>query len=62
MGTGVVRMHDKVVAEGLGWARQQLADQVVPHLYVDKLGVIIGEQDRLSNSGFQHGEIKPQNL
>ena len=29
---------------------------------MDKPGGTTGEQDRLSNSGFQHGEIKLQNL
>ena len=40
-------------------ARQQL---VVPHLHEDKLGGTTGEQDTPCNPGFQHREIKPQNL
>ena len=43
-------------------AREQLAKQVVPHLLVDKPGETTGERGRLSNPGFQHREIKPQNL
>ena len=49
-----------------GWrrlvARQWLEDQEAPHLTVDKPGGTTGEQDRSRNPGFQHGEIKPQNL
>ena len=43
-------------------ARQQLADQVVPHLCTDKLRETIRELERPSNPGFQHREIKPQNF
>ena len=42
--------------------RSRLADQVVPHSHVDKLGRTTGEQDKPRNPGFQHREIKPQNL
>ena len=53
---------------GRGQARLQLADPtrwgladpVVPHLWVDKLGGTAGEQSRPSNPGLQRGEIKPQ--
>ena len=31
-------------------------------MHADKSGGTTGEQDRLCNPGFQHGEIKPQNL
>ena len=41
-------------------AKWQLEDRVVPYLCEDKPGGTTGEQDRLQNSGFQHGEIKPQ--
>ena len=44
------------------WARKWLVDWVVPHLHADKRGVKTGEQDRPCNPGFQHREIKPQNL
>ena len=43
-------------------ARQWQVEQAVPHLYADKSGGTTGERDRLLNPGFQHGEIKPQNL
>ena len=46
----------------LGWARRSLVNQAVPHLHVDKLGGTTGEYDRPLNPGFQHREIKPQNL
>ena len=62
MGSQVERTHSKVVAGGLGQARQWLVEQAVPHLHADKRGVKTGEQDRPCNPGFQHGEIKPQNL
>ena len=52
----------KEAARGLGQAKQQLVDWVVPHSHADKLGGTTGEQDRLSNPGFQRREIKPQNL
>ena len=42
--------------------RQWLTDQAVPHLCADKPGGRTGERDRLHNPGYQHGEIKPQNL
>ena len=29
-------MHSKVAAGGPGWAGQQLADQVVPHLHAEE--------------------------
>ena len=52
--------------QGSGWktrqVRQWLADQAVPHLHADKPGGTTGERDRPHNPGFQHGEIKPQNL
>ena len=44
------------------WARWQLADRAVPHSHVDKPGGTTGEGDRLHIPGFQHGEMKPQNL
>ena len=43
-------------------ARWWLKEQAVPHLRVDKPGGTTGEQDRMLNPEFQHGEIKPQNL
>ena len=45
-----------------GWRRQWLADQVDPHLPVDKLGGTTGERDRLHNPGFWREKRKPQNL
>ena len=39
-----------------------LADQVVPHSCVDKLGGTIGEQDRLYNPGFQLGQNKASEI
>ena len=42
--------------------RQQLVEWEVPHLCADKSGGTAGERDRLCNTGFQCGEIKPQNL
>ena len=49
-----------------GWrglaARQWLVGWTVPHLHEDKPGGTNGERDRPHNPGFQHGEIKPQNL
>ena len=42
--------------------KAMLEDQGVPHLRVDKSGGTTGEQDRPHNPGFQHREIKPQNL
>ena len=45
-----------------GQVRQQLAEQVVPHLCVDKPTGTTGERDRPLNPGFQCREIKPQNL
>ena len=41
---------------------QQPADQMVPHFHADKPGGTTGERERPHNPGFQHGEIKPQNL
>ena len=50
----------------LGWrgrmTRCWLEDWEVPHLCAPKLGGTTGEQDRLCNPGFQHGEIQAQNL
>ena len=46
----------------LGRVRQWLMDLVFPHSCADKLGGTTGDQDRPRNPGFQHGEIKPQNL
>ena len=43
-------------------ARHWLEDQVVPYSCTDKLGGKTGERDRPHNPGFQHREIKPQNL
>ena len=62
MGSQVERTCGKVEAGGPGQAKQQLADQAVPHLHADKPAGTAGEQDKLHNPGFQHGEIKPQNL
>ena len=56
-GSQVERMCGKVEDQGRqGW---WLA---VPHSCVDKLKGTTGERDRLYNSGFQRGEIKPRNL
>ena len=63
-------MLGKVAAGGPGWARrwlvdkarQWLAEWVVPHSHVDKLGGTTGEQDRPQNAEFRGREIKPQNL
>ena len=76
MGSLVERPCGKVVAGrpsevancGMGQARLQLAyptrwwlaDPVAPHLLIDKLGGLVGEQSRTHNPGLQHGEIKPQ--
>ena len=38
------------------------AEWVVSHLHVEKLGGTTGDHDRPYNTGFQCGEIKPQNL
>ena len=43
-------------------ARWRLVDQVVPHSFADKPGGTTGERNRLHSPGFQHREIKPQNL
>ena len=56
------RMHSKVAAGGLGQVSWQLAERVVPHLFMDKPGGKTGERDRPHNPGFQRREIKPQNL
>ena len=61
MASGAERMHGKVVAggpgvQGSGWWTWD------PTLNADKPGGTAGEQYRPCNSGFQHGEIKPQNL
>ena len=61
-GSWAERMCSKAEAGGWGWTRQQLEEQVVPHLHVDKLGETTGEQERLHNPGLQLREIKPQNL
>ena len=45
-----------------GGERWWLAECAVPHLCADKSGGTTGKQDRLHNPGFQHREIKPQNL
>ena len=50
----------EVVDCGVGQARLQQADPMVPHSLIDKLGGMLGEQSRLSNPGLQFGEIKPQ--
>ena len=39
--------------------RQQLAEQAVEHLHVDKPGGTSGEPDRPHNAGTRHREIKP---
>ena len=51
-------MHSKAVEQ----VRWQLVDRVVPYSCADKQGGTTGDQDRLCNQGFQHREIKPQNL
>ena len=56
------RDRDRQLGQRGHIARQQLEDQVVPHLCADKAGGTIREQDRPCNPGFQCGEIKPQNL
>ena len=43
-----------------GLEARRLADQMVPHLRVDKPGGTTEDRDRLCSPGFQHGEIKPQ--
>ena len=62
IGSWAERTHGKAAAEGPRWARWQLVDWAVTHSHADKLGGTTGEQDRPLNPGFQHGEIKPQNL
>ena len=60
----------KTVAGGHGQVRWWLAhqaswwltEQAVPLLCAGKPGGITRAQDRLHNPGFQHKEIKPQNL
>ena len=59
---GAERTHGKVAAGGLGQARWQLVNRVVPHLCADKLGGTTGEQVRPDNPGFQGREKKPQTL
>ena len=61
-GSWLEMTHSKAAARGPGWARQQLVEQAVPHVHMDKLGGTNGEQDRPHNPGFQHREIKPQSL
>ena len=56
------RTHSKVVAVELRQVRQWLEEWVVPHLHVDKPRGTTGKRDRLSNPGFDYGEIKPENL
>ena len=56
------RTQSKVAAGGPGQKRWHLMDQVVPHFHADKLEGTTGEQDRLSNPGFQHGLIKASKL
>ena len=51
-----------IAAGGPRPARQWLAEWAVPHLCMDKPGGTTRERDRLHSSGFQHREIKPQNL
>ena len=52
--------------QGGGWStwvgRASGGGAGIPHLHVDKLGGITGEQDRSCNPGFPRREIKPQNL
>ena len=48
--------EDMEQGDTLGWARQWLADSVVPHLNVNKLGGTTGEQDRPCNPQFQPRE------
>ena len=50
MGSWAKRTHGKAAAGEQGQVRWQLVEWVA------------GERDRLSNPGFQHQEIKPQNL
>ena len=69
-GSWVERTHSKAAAGGPGWARhwlvdkarQWLAEWVVPHSHVDKLGGTTGKRDRPHDPVFQCGEIKPKNL
>ena len=72
------RTHSKEVAGGssevvdcgMGQARLQLgdptrwwlADPVAPHLHMDKLGGMAGEQNIPHNPGLQLREIKASNL
>ena len=46
----------KVVDCGTGQAVQQLADPAAPHLYIDKLGGMAGEQNRHANQGSSTGK------
>ena len=43
-------------------ARHQLVEQVVPHLYADKVGGITGSETDLSSQGSIAGKIKSPNL
>ena len=56
---GVERMAAR---QWTGWSRQRLVVWVVPLFPDDKPGGTTGERARPCNPGFQHGEIKPQNL
>ena len=71
MDSRVERTLGKAAARGPGQARWWLvdpvrwwlADRAIPHSCVDKPEGTTGEQDRLRNpGGFQHREIKAQNL
>ena len=55
-GTGQARLQ---LADPTRW---WLADPAAPHLHIDKLGGMAGEQSRLRNPGLQLGEIKPWGL
>ena len=59
---GAERTSDKAVAGGLGQVRQLLAEGTVPRLCVDKPRGTTGKWDRPRNPGFQHRDIKSQNL
>ena len=66
MGSRAEQTRGKAGGQGGSWRTREgeaaVADQVVPHLCADKLGRTTREIDRSHNPGFQHREIKPQNL
>ena len=62
IGSQVGKTCCKATVEGPGRERQWLTDFILPHLHAEKPGRTTVAQDRPQKSGFQHREIKPQNL